>query len=323
MQFFDNVFRLFSNVASAAGKLFTKDDLTSLVSENTKFIKQTAIPSIDSLRDVIKSSSHDYARRGWINREADRLSNNVSRSAKWNNNPIDILGNIRKALSWFVDNQKLLTDVLESGDEEVITSDGMSLKKATVVKIIDHMIFLSNFSVDFVDFVAAKEADDLRGQESKSELFIKGKVKEMFLNASTFGRIAAVYATAGAKIKKDVEHMPDTSVANGEGGAAIIYQQATKDAERKMKSDLKVITSNFNGNPLYHLGMLIVDIRVAINNWRKDRKQLLELRLMELRSLQENNPDPKLEKQIAYYEQKVAEYDYEIRKFEGTLDDAA
>jgi hypothetical protein len=66
--------------------------------------------------------------------------------------------------------------------------------------------------------------------------------------------------------------------------------------------------------------MWLVDREMDKYESLKDTKKLIELRINELKLKERETRDPKLEKQIEYYEDKLASIEYEIKNIE-TIDD--
>jgi len=75
------------------------------------------------------------------------------------------------------------------------------------------------------------------------------------------------------------------------------------------------IAKGFIGNPIMHLRLLFVDLTALRLEAMKDKRKLLELRLLELRSFNnDGSTNPKLSKQIAFYEDKLNKLDMKIDK---------
>ena len=81
----------------------------------------------------------------------------------------------------------------------------------------------------------------------------------------------------------------------------------------KVVNDDSIGTTNFTGNPIYHFRKFLVDLELKKLESLKDRKRLIELKLTELKQKQQGNPDdPKLKKQIEYYENKLEQIEHKI-----------
>lgn len=102
------------------------------------------------------------------------------------------------------------------------------------------------------------------------------------------------------------------SIANS--SAESIYDRNSADVPDSIKmSGIKV--SNFIGNPIFSFRKWLVDKDIDKAKALEDTKNLIELRLLELRNQAAGESDNEgLRKQIEYYEDKLAEVDSKISK---------
>lgn len=102
------------------------------------------------------------------------------------------------------------------------------------------------------------------------------------------------------------------SIANSSSES--IYDRNSADAPDSIKmSGIKV--SNFIGNPIFSFRKWLVDKDIDKAKALEDTKNLIELRLLELRNQAAGESDNEgLHKQIEYYEDKLAEVDSKISK---------
>lgn len=102
------------------------------------------------------------------------------------------------------------------------------------------------------------------------------------------------------------------SIANS--STESIYDRNSADAPDSIKmSGIKV--SNFIGNPIFSFRKWLVDKDIDKAKALEDTKNLIELRLLELRNQAAGESDNEgLRKQIEYYEDKLAEVDSKISK---------
>ena len=82
--------------------------------------------------------------------------------------------------------------------------------------------------------------------------------------------------------------------------------------KRELSHKYKGLSLNFIGNPIYHLRLFLVDLEMLRLERLKNRRKLVELKLLELRSKDPN--DPKIKKQIEYYEKKLETLDRKINR---------
>ena len=106
----------------------------------------------------------------------------------------------------------------------------------------------------------------------------------------------------------------DALASIASSSAESIYDRNSADAPDSVKmSGIKV--SNFIGNPIFSFRKWLVDKDIDKAKALEDTKNLIELRLLELRNQAAGESDNEgLRKQIEYYEDKLAEVDSKISK---------
>lgn len=106
----------------------------------------------------------------------------------------------------------------------------------------------------------------------------------------------------------------DALASIGNSSSESIYDINSADAPDSIKmSGIKV--SNFIGNPIFSFRKWLVDKDIDKAKALEDTKNLIELRLLELRNQAAGESDNEgLRKQIEYYEDKLAEVDSKISK---------
>lgn len=102
----------------------------------------------------------------------------------------------------------------------------------------------------------------------------------------------------------------------------VVFDRANLDAPDTIKDkDLSPKINNFIGNPIFTFRRWLVNDEIDTLNSNKELKAMLELRLMELRNEEAGVTDEvakeKLQKQIAWHEDKLASLDVKIEKIES------
>ena len=94
----------------------------------------------------------------------------------------------------------------------------------------------------------------------------------------------------------------------------LLHYFSNKEARKTAKSHPEII-STFIGNPIYHLRLLLVDLQMLRLETLKERKRILELKVLELKQKETTGKvDPKLKQQIQYYEDKIKKVNMKIDK---------
>lgn len=109
----------------------------------------------------------------------------------------------------------------------------------------------------------------------------------------------------------DIDDLPDDAVYTRYGGD--VPESIALDGVAN-----KTIFTGFIGNPIYTFRKWWIDRQIDKRDGLVDAKNMVELRLMELRNLESGNEDnEQLKKQIVYYEEKLASMDAKIARLES------
>jgi hypothetical protein len=72
-------------------------------------------------------------------------------------------------------------------------------------------------------------------------------------------------------------------------------------------------------NPIYHLRSILAEWQAKRYKYNKERKALLELRLLQLNMKNSNTSDPKVQKEIEYIQSRVDDLGMYISSVEEDL----
>lgn len=195
-----------------------------------------------------------------------------------------------------------LKNLIDRGMQDTLINKTMNAKSAAIVKLLQDLAAMNSYMLDLLYFVILDE---------KLTNLPKIKIKRIKEDIPKFTEMFKVY---GFKLKTIIEEIHKVSEEPlPEDKTRIDVIDALLNNTGKLV-DLPV--SGFVNNPIYHFRMWLVDRDVKKYESLKEKKQLIELRLMELKLEQEDDSDPNLSKQVKYYEEKLADIEYSIEKFE-------
>ena len=200
--------------------------------------------------------------------------------------------------------QKQVKDLVNKHCSEVITNKAMKTKDAAIVKFLTDLYTLTSYTLDFLYFVIVDE------KHSELPRIKFKKIREGLPNYITlFKAYSKFYAT----MLEDIAAIDDETLKTD----LDVVQQQMKEMILAKKSKLVSFPlSNFIGNPIYHIRMWRVDKEIEKLEALKTKKQLVELKITELRLEKDGGRDKNLSKQIKYYEDKLAGIEYKIEKIE-------
>lgn len=215
-----------------------------------------------------------------------------------------------KSKSIFSDLENIFTEInkckakienlISKHASSVLTNKVLSIKDAAIIKLIDDISSLTMYSTDFLACVLA----DIRNTS-----FPKIKFKKIKEGIPAFAELIKAYNKDFEKNLDKIAKLDD-SVINKDSNKAFL--------DLKLKNDgvFGIMPSGFINNPFYHIRMWLIDRDIAKLEALKDKKRLIELRIMELKIEEKSGEDGDLSKQIEYYEDKLANIEYKIEKLE-------
>ena len=187
--------------------------------------------------------------------------------------------------------------------QDTLTNKAMSAKTAAILTFLQDIQSMSTYMLDLLYYIVADE---------KHSDLPRVHFKRLKDGGPTFINLYRVY---GFNITTTIDNLSRVS-------DEIIKTESEIDTKlnnimlSKTGKVVELPQVNFVGNPIYHFRMWLVDRDTKKYEAIKVKKQLIELKLMELKLKQEDDHDPALSKQIKYYEEKLASLEYSIEKFE-------
>jgi len=215
-----------------------------------------------------------------------------------------------------VEIQKILPElisVVTTSFEDVIYTKSMTAKQAAVLRTTEHLEYIANFTVALIDSVVDESIVAKINSERGTLPYMKSAIR---YGIADYAKLISYYAAMPNDIDTMLAKIPN-----------IVIEPKKKGLLSSMfKTPLVAniaLTSNFIGSPFLSIGMYFSELQVEYYNYIKSRKETIDLKLLQLKSLQQNGESsPALEKQIAYYEEKSRKLEDKIRGMEESVKDA-
>ena len=223
----------------------------------------------------------------------------------------DLITEIDSKLKNVRENLEMVRDMNESLLEEDLFKEGLSAKKAILVRSAEQLSFITRYSVDLLNYFYVNETKE--SSEATTKL-LPVQIQRIEANIVNFAHVLSVFGEEPKAFEKFFEAMPDV-VVNDKTHAAI----AAVYSDDKIDPIGSKIALGFEGNPIYHLRIVIAEWQANRYKVAKDKKQMLELRLLNLKMLQESSQDPRLEKEIEYIQNRIESLEYKMAKMEQSV----
>lgn len=210
------------------------------------------------------------------------------------NDPSKLLVELEVYFKDILTNQSKIVSSINTILSDSVNEKTITFKQYEMMNYIDDMYSNTYFTTELLYILIRDEKNSMLSQKQVIKLLKQlPSFKLKVLNKVTVKEALAAIANSSAES---------------------IYDRNSADAPDSIKmSGIKV--SNFIGNPIFSFRKWLVDKDIDKAKALEDTKNLIELRLLELRNQAAGESDNEgLRKQIEYYEDKLAEVDSKISK---------
>lgn len=210
-----------------------------------------------------------------------------------------------KLLVTFTSIQKEYTtflDLVNKELNEVVTNKTITAKDAVILRIISDIASMNSYVLDFSYYLLIND---------KETILPKYKLKSINDGSIPFSSLYKVYSNNIHKLLQDVYKTSDNKLD---------VEDETGMNEVMLSKTGKLVVlpqaSGFINNPIYHFRIWLADREMNKYESLKDKKRLIELKVLELKLKQSNGNEPELSKQIEYYEEKLSKTEHAIERIE-------
>lgn len=281
--------------------------------------KETCYESVDYLYRSIESNLLPLL-DDMINNKSDKfikqndLLSLINRLAKIKaTDNAGVLVHMRMTFKKIVDAKSQLHKLVEKNLADVDTYKTMSVRSGAIIKVVQDLLSMTSYSLDLLYYILLK-SDNNKGTDLP-----KIKLKTINDMMPTFCTMYSIYSKNFSKTLTEIANMSESKIEEltkaQEGSGSGEYIVNTIISKQGSMPELPVSTGFIN-NPIYHFRMWLIDREIKKYESLKIKKQMVEMKLLELRLRQRDENDPNLNKQVSYYEEKLSKVEYDIAKIE-------
>lgn len=280
---------------------FEKDRVLEDIRITRTELKEATIPAFESSVPLLKSSTLK-------SKEIEDFEKVFRR-----NNPgfpRELFEGLLEGLHTAESNLEVAEDLIIKTYNEDVAAGGMTYLKANLLQFVELVGFVSKYSRKFLFYTfvmeAAKfEANSLKMSESLSKAELRW-IEENFLN---FAQAFKIVSVPKAKLGKQLADIPDV-VITSDNEDVLMRTQSNKVDPMSMRFIAAWL------NPIYYIRMQVAEWQVNRYNAAKEELKVIQLRKLHLERLRNNEPDARLEKEIAYLEERAQKLNYKIQQME-------
>jgi hypothetical protein len=228
---------------------------------------------------------------------------------------VNIAAEIAEKLQVVLNNLKFVEKEFENSASSDIIAEGVTVKKAVMLRTVDQTTFISRFTMDFLTVLYRDEALEINPEVEENISVPKIVIDRVEKYIALYANLLSIYGDKSFDFEKRFASIPD-----------VIMSERTQEAivatygESKLDPYGAPAVQGFLGNPIYHIRLLVAEWQANRYKAMKDKKKMLEMRLMHLQLLQENKNDAKLEQEISYIQSRVDKIEYSMAKAERSVE---
>jgi len=308
---------------------FTVNELKSLVTNITNTFNNDLIRSLEEMKKEVKDKT--VLTKSLITKAMRDRINGLNNDGK-------IIDVIIAALHKYVNILPTINDKIDNYVDSTICSNTNNLNYKLILSIISEGAYIAEQGSMILTYIMDKyyigdkrskiDVSVMKGVSSKAILFFQliPEIYKADLNqvVKTIGEIPSIKTLKF----EDTSEIPTDFIISDFFGKKFGIKKAitqvwvnkllhyfTNKSSKKISKAHPEIVSTFIGNPIYHLRLLLVDLEMLKLETLKERKRILDLKLLELKQKETTGKhDPKIQKQIEYYEGKLEKTNLKIEK---------
>ncbi len=283
-----------------------RNELKEDIRITRKELSEKAIP-------LFNDANNYFIGAGFKSKEAIAINadfmNAFGKNLKYKN-MIDV---IARSMPTIETNLGFLEGMSDSLFSEKIMTSTITYKKTVLIRASDYIGFASIYSLNLLTLIYFYENKNYDKDGYQSAEMPKVRIEKIRNNVTNFARILATYSIKPSEFEKDYKEIPDVKIDDD-------FINTLESMKEKQFDKFDVpLTSQFEGNPIYHYRLMFAEWQANRYKTNKEKKKYLELRLMQLKMKANGETDPGLEKEIDYLESRISKLDYWLHKQEDSV----
>lgn len=283
-----------------------KDSVIEDLRVSTDNIDKNVIPSMDRVTALLKDKFKSQAMQ-----DIDRAFKNAYKGKQKGPNLLvivrDCLNNVRQNADYV---SAQLQELLES----TIVPDGLTSRKAVMIRSSKQISFIADMTLDLANVALILETLEVNGELAEEMELSKGTTIRIQRNIVRYAYALADFGKDPKDFQSIFEGTRDLYI----GGANAKNVKAASTEIEVDPFDSRLV-QNVAYNPIYHARIAIAQWQAKRYHAAKDKKKLLELRVLQLKAEQEKKGDSRILKEINYTQSRIDKIDRELHEIESDL----
>ena len=282
---------------------FGKSRLLSDIDCIRKDLSETTLPP---LKNIAQAFGMRKFKNEWVSNTDILFRRGVSFKYKGN-----FLNAINDAVGNMVTNVDTVESLVNDYYADEVVRDGMTLIRVNILQYLETMTFVLRYTRRLLVIVMTMEVEEFKAEVDKVDPdYTPAELAWITENMSGFITGLGIMAIDKVALDKQFKTIPDIAV-----------NSATVDSTTAVIGTSKMDPFGFGfigvkANPIYHIRIAMAEYQVEQYKLSKEQKQSLEFKLLRLKQLDDGKENAKLEKQIAYTQERIDKLTYSIKQME-------
>lgn len=209
----------------------------------------------------------------------------------------------------------ILKEISDSVND-VVMSQALTAYKINLLRVVPHFYFMTRFATDLLNFIYLKETEHAKIETERG--FKLNKKQEEFIvkNLWIYAKIVGFYGCDHDEFKKQIDSLSEVTIPQTNVDEIVAQFSGEK------LDVFNTLPNGFIGSPIYSIRLVFAQWEADRYRTLKDKKKLLELRLLHLKLVKEQGTtDSSIEKEITHLQKTITDHDYKLSKIEDSLDE--
>ena len=267
--------------------------------------KECLIPSLETAESMFKQTKYSSE---LVTKYVEAFEKATRGSAKGG----VIKGNLLVAKN-SLEVLEFLKSLVEDQFGDVIVKDGLTFKKANILRYIEAIRFYSDYTRLFVRWLVTKETEAKFPADVDPDVNAFTPAQESYIrdNFTNYTALVELVAKSVKELSETFEGIPEALVNERSNG----INSALGGAGRTDPFGFSGLIAS-KWDPFYAMGMAWNAWVINRYNAAVDERRALELRLLRQKELERNAPNPKTKEIIEYTETRLAKLNSKIKDME-------
>ncbi len=224
------------------------------------------------------------------------------------------IGDLALRLPMLQDTLVYLQGLMQTEFSSAIATQAMTARQAFIMRAICNISFMSRYSLNLLNYISAREMAKFSDITDPAVKMKPAEVDYIERNFVAYCKLFSVYAVKKEDLKKTVSNLPDV-VINPDMAEELREMYGVQNIDPTEMAGV----SGFIDHPIYSIRMIFAKWQNDRYEASKEKKAVLELRLMYLEMMQKKEKNPQMEYEITKLQSRIEILDRKLREAEADV----